>query len=65
MSPGFKWKNPPYEYETKKMPIDILAGTNRLRRMVDGGAPLKAFSEWFESDAEKFQEERLAEAYAG
>jgi uncharacterized protein YbbC (DUF1343 family) len=31
------WKNPPYEYEIEKMPIDILAGTDRLRKLVDSG----------------------------
>jgi uncharacterized protein YbbC (DUF1343 family) len=31
------WKNPPYEYETDKMPIDILAGTDKLRNMIDEG----------------------------
>lgn len=35
------WKKPPYEYETKKMPIDILAGTSRLRETIDRGEPLE------------------------
>lgn len=61
---AFKWKNPPYEYETRKMPIDILAGTDRLRRMVDGGARLTDFQEWFEEDAKKFRAEIRAGGYA-
>ena len=31
----FKWKEPPYEYEYDKMPIDILWGDDSLRNIVD------------------------------
>jgi uncharacterized protein YbbC (DUF1343 family) len=31
------WRDPPYEYETVKPPIDILYGTDRLRRGIDAG----------------------------
>ena len=31
------WRPPPYEYEYEKMPIDILAGSDGLRRAVDAG----------------------------
>jgi uncharacterized protein YbbC (DUF1343 family) len=34
----FAWRPPPYEYETKKMPIDILSGSSRLREWIDAGA---------------------------
>jgi uncharacterized protein YbbC (DUF1343 family) len=34
----FKWRDPPYEYETEKMPIDILAGSPALREQIEGGA---------------------------
>ncbi len=33
----FTWKPPPYEYETEKMPIDILAGSDRLRLDIEAG----------------------------
>ncbi len=33
----FGWRNPPYEYEEVKMPIDILAGSDRLRIQVEAG----------------------------
>ncbi len=32
----FEWLPPPYEYETEKMPIDILSGDSALREFVDG-----------------------------
>ena len=33
----FAWRQPPYEYEHTKMPIDILAGSSELREQVDAG----------------------------
>lgn len=52
----FAWIPPPYEYETVKMPIDILWGHDGLRQGIDGGSgagdilagtdsELKAFAE--------------------
>lgn len=32
----FAWRPPPYEYETVKMPIDILSGSSKLREWIDG-----------------------------
>jgi uncharacterized protein YbbC (DUF1343 family) len=34
---AFGWKNPPYEYEYDKMPIDCLAGSAALREQIDAG----------------------------
>jgi len=33
------WLPPPYEYETQKMPIDILFGNDRLRHQLASGGP--------------------------
>lgn len=33
----FAWKNPPYEYEFDKMPIDCLAGSSALREQIEAG----------------------------
>lgn len=38
----FEWLLPPYEYETRKMPIDILSGDDRLRRWHDEEGTLSA-----------------------
>ena len=35
----FGWREPPYEYERDKMPIDVLSGSPALRRHVDAGRP--------------------------
>lgn len=37
---GFAWKRPPYEFERKKLPIDILCGTNVIRKAIERGRPL-------------------------
>ena len=34
----FAWRNPPYEYETEKPPIDILFGNVRFREAVQRDA---------------------------
>jgi uncharacterized protein YbbC (DUF1343 family) len=31
----FAWLSPPYEYETEKMPIDILHGSSKMREYID------------------------------
>jgi uncharacterized protein YbbC (DUF1343 family) len=36
----FKWRDPPYEYEHDKMPIDILAGSPALREQIERQVPL-------------------------
>jgi uncharacterized protein YbbC (DUF1343 family) len=47
-APGEKlWRDPPYEYEHVKPPIDILYGSDRLRRGIDAGeSPASIMSGW-------------------
>lgn len=33
----FKWKKPPYEYEYEKLPIDILFGSDTIRKALEAG----------------------------
>ncbi|HET7697963.1 MAG TPA: DUF1343 domain-containing protein [Vicinamibacterales bacterium] len=41
------WRDPPYEYEYVKPPIDILYGSDRLRRGIDAGeTPASIMEEW-------------------
>ena len=54
----FRWKEPPYEYETQKMPIDILAGTDRLRRDIEEGEDIKNMEAWWSSEAKTFEKTR-------
>lgn len=43
--PGFAWKQPPYEYEYEKLPIDILFGSSWPRQAIEALEPLKHFRE--------------------
>jgi uncharacterized protein YbbC (DUF1343 family) len=43
----FAWRDPPYEYETVKAPIDILCGTDEVRRLLDQGrSPRPLLAKW-------------------
>ncbi len=33
----FSWKRPPYEFERRRLPIDILCGTDAIRRAIERG----------------------------
>jgi uncharacterized protein YbbC (DUF1343 family) len=37
----FQWRQPPYEYEHKKLPFDILAGSSELRQQIEAGLPAR------------------------
>jgi len=50
----FLWKQPPYEYETKKLPIDILAGSDRLRNDIENGVSLDRMEEWWSDECNLF-----------
>lgn len=50
----FAWNSPPYEYEYEKMPIDILAGTDRLRRDIESGVPLELMEARWREECARF-----------
>jgi len=50
---AFAWRDPPYEYEHDKMPIDILAGSPTLRQQIEEQVPLDDIvASWREGVAE-------------
>jgi uncharacterized protein YbbC (DUF1343 family) len=58
----FAWKNPPYEYEYTKMPIDILAGTDRLRQDIGKGVSLDRMEAWWQNECKAF-DKKIREKY--
>ena len=43
----FAWREPPYEFETKRLPIDILTGTDSVRLAIEAGtAPQEIEAGW-------------------
>lgn len=51
----FQWKRPPYEYEREKLPFDILAGTDRLRKDIEQGVSLEKMEAWWKEQYKEFQ----------
>ena len=54
----FAWRDPPYEYEYEKMPIDILAGSPALRSQVEQQVPLAEIEASWRAGVEQFEEAR-------
>jgi uncharacterized protein YbbC (DUF1343 family) len=53
----FEWREPPYEYEHEKMPIDILFGSDRLRAAVASGSVSELVKKW-STDEDAFRRQR-------
>ena len=48
---NFAWRPPPYEYEHEKLPIDILAGSDGLRRQIESNlTPRDIAASWREDE---------------
>ena len=54
----FKWKQPPYEYETEKLPIDVIAGGPFVREWAEGGRPWRELLDREREDVAAFERER-------
>jgi uncharacterized protein YbbC (DUF1343 family) len=51
----FAWRQPPYEYEHDKMPIDILAGSSDLREQIEAGDDPRAIAESWNDELAAFR----------
>ena len=54
----FAWRDPPYEYEHEKMPIDILAGTSEYREAIERGDDPREIAASWEPGVAAFDELR-------
>ncbi|HDZ89910.1 MAG: DUF1343 domain-containing protein [Deltaproteobacteria bacterium] len=54
----FGWKQPPYEYEYKKKPIDMIMGSQSLRRDLQSGKPLPLIREGWLPELESYADWR-------
>jgi uncharacterized protein YbbC (DUF1343 family) len=60
-NPGrFAWRQPPYEYEHDKMPIDILAGSPALREHIEAGISARDIAASWGSPVAAFEPVRRA-----
>ena len=53
--PDFQFKMPPYEYETQKMPFDILAGSSDLRNALERQGDITGLPASWENDLHDFK----------
>jgi uncharacterized protein YbbC (DUF1343 family) len=54
----FCWRDPPYEYEHEKLPIDILAGSGALREQIEAGMPARQIATSWEQPLSGFLKTR-------
>ncbi|PYR59530.1 MAG: DUF1343 domain-containing protein [Acidobacteria bacterium] len=52
------WRDPPYEYEQEKRPIDVLYGSDRLRRTLDDGGDAARLAAGWPAEENAFRELR-------
>jgi uncharacterized protein YbbC (DUF1343 family) len=57
----FKWKNPPYEYVFDRNPFDVIAGTDKMRNLIEYGNTVKDIKLSWQKDVEVFN--KLREQY--
>jgi uncharacterized protein YbbC (DUF1343 family) len=55
---NFTWNQPPYEYEEVNLPIDILAGTDRLRKDIESLIDLDEMEKWWKAETKAFEKVR-------
>ncbi len=58
---SFRWRDPPYEYEYKKMPIEILCGSHAIFSMLEGKTPLEQVRQSWQEEVAGFL--RLRSSY--
>jgi uncharacterized protein YbbC (DUF1343 family) len=51
----FQWKSPPYEYEYKKIPIDLILGSQRLRKAIASGDDIDTLQTQWQSLTAEFE----------
>jgi len=54
----FAWRKPPYEFERRRLPIDILFGTDRIRRALERGTTLPALEHGWRRDLARWTRAR-------
>jgi uncharacterized protein YbbC (DUF1343 family) len=52
----FSWRTPPYEYETEKMPIDLIIGDKSVRARVEKQEDIRCLEESWQEELNNFRE---------
>src|SRR5437667_6717891 len=56
----FAWRRPPYELEKRRLPIDILCGTDTVRKGIEGGKPLPAIERAWQRGLDRWKRRRAS-----
>ncbi len=54
----FKWQTPPYEYVYDRLPFDVIAGTTKLRKQIEGSASVEEIAASWWAAEQAFAEQR-------
>jgi uncharacterized protein YbbC (DUF1343 family) len=54
----FKYKEPPYEYEFSRLPMDLILGSIEVRKQLENGAPVIEMENVWREELEAFVEKR-------
>ena len=54
----FAWRQPPYEFERTRLPIDLLCGTDKIRRQIEAGRSLERVQADWQSELRQFKKFR-------
>lgn len=52
----FEWKQPPYEYETRRLPIDLIVGDRKIRKRLENMEPVETIAESWQAELEEFSD---------
>jgi uncharacterized protein YbbC (DUF1343 family) len=55
---SFEWREPPYEYESAKMPFEIICGGGEIADMIRRKTPMGEIRQSWQTDIEAFQRQR-------
>jgi len=55
---GFQYKQPPYEYEYERLPMDLILGSQKVRMELEAGRPIGEMEEDWEEGLQAFKESR-------
>jgi uncharacterized protein YbbC (DUF1343 family) len=54
----FRWLDPPYEYELQKRPIDILIGSQNIRKALEAGIDIDELESKWQTELEEYLRHR-------
>lgn len=54
----FRYKQPPYEYEFKRLPMDLILGSQKVRQQVENMVPIMEIEQGWQEELQDFRKRR-------